>query len=170
MRRPYSPILCIAGRLSPDLLDYGLFLPAIWLACVLGISLRLIGPLFIIVPVGFCLLYAILRQTMPPRLLSAYVGLCIFAGVLSRYGVFPRSWQTQFAAAAIVRQLVPLLGFFAVTWASKAYFYRKLRNGEPILSGAPVFITLSFLVAPVIMFQQGIGYHHYTRSLASPGH
>ena len=32
-----------------DLLDYGLFLPAIWLPGAGGISLRLIGPLFIVI-------------------------------------------------------------------------------------------------------------------------
>ena len=145
-------------RLSPDILDYGLFLPSIWLACALGISLRLIGPLFIVVPVGFCVLYAILRQTVPPRLLSAYFAFCIFAGILSKYELFPTSWQTHFMAEAIARQLVPLLGFFAVTWASKAYFRQKLQNHEDVFAGAPVFIILGLFVAPGIMFQQDIGY------------
>jgi hypothetical protein len=63
---------------SPDLLDYTLFLPSIWLVCGLAIALRLVGPLFVVIPVGFCLLYAVLRLTVPPRLLSAYVAFCIF--------------------------------------------------------------------------------------------
>jgi hypothetical protein len=151
---PFGPM----RKLSPSILDYGLFLPSIGLTSALGISLRLIGPLFIVVPVGFCLLYAILRRTMPPRLLSAYFGFCIFAGVLSKYKLFPTSWQTQFIAEAIVRQLVPLLGFFAVTWASKAYFRQKFQNSEDVFSGGPGFIVLSFFIAPAIMYQQGVGY------------
>jgi hypothetical protein len=94
----------------------------------------------------------------PPRLLSAYFGLCIFAGILSKYELFLTSWQTQFMAEAIVRQLVPLLGFFAVAWASKAYFRQKFQNGEDVFSGAPGFIVLSLFIAPAIMFQQGVGY------------
>ena len=39
---------------SPDLLDYTLFLPSIWLVCGLAIALRLIGPLFVVILVGFC--------------------------------------------------------------------------------------------------------------------
>ena len=69
--------------LSLDAFDYLLFLPAIWLPCALGISLRLIGPLFVVIPIGFCLLYAVLRSTVPPRLLSAYVAYCIVVAVLS---------------------------------------------------------------------------------------
>jgi hypothetical protein len=62
--------------LPPDALDYALFLPGIWLACGLGISLRLIGPLFVAFPIGSCLLYALLRQTVPPRLICFCLFLC----------------------------------------------------------------------------------------------
>src|SRR5262245_55271396 len=105
----------------PDVFDYVLFLPSIWLACGLGISMRLIGSLFVIVPVGLCLLYALLRRTVPPRLLGAYLAFCIVVAVLSHLRLLPTSWQIYFMEEAIVRQLVPLLGFFAVAWASKAY-------------------------------------------------
>jgi hypothetical protein len=143
--------------LPPDVLDYVLFLPGIWLACALGASFRLIGSLFVVVPIGFCLLYAVLRRVVPPRLLSVYFAFCVFAGILSKYQLFPTSWQVHFFEEAIVRQLIPLLGFFAVAWASKAYFRRKLISGD-VFFGAPVFLTLSFIVAPVVMFQQGLGY------------
>ena len=88
---------------SPDLLDYTLFLPSIWLVCGLAIALRLIGRLFVGIPVGFCLLYAVLRLTVPPRLLSAYVAFCIFVAILSKYELLPTSWQIYFREDAIVR-------------------------------------------------------------------
>jgi hypothetical protein len=142
---------------SPDILDYALFLPGIWLSCALGISLRLIGPLFVVIPVGFCLLYAVLRRTVPPRLLTAYLGFCIFVAALSKYQMLPTSWQVHFMDEAIVRQLVPVLGFFVVAWASKAYFRRRLVSGDAFL-GAPLILTLSLVVAPAVMFQQGLRY------------
>ena len=114
--------------LSPDVLDYVLFLPAMGLVCGLAISLRLIGPLFVVIPIGSCLLYALLRRTVPPGLLSAYIAFCIFVAVLSGFHLFPTSWQIHFANEAVVRQLIPMLGFFAVAWASKAYFWRRDRK------------------------------------------
>jgi hypothetical protein len=143
--------------MSVDVLDYVLFLPGIWLACGLGASIRLIGPLFVVAPIGLCLLYAALRRTMPPRLLSTYIALNLVAAMLSKYRLFPASWQVYFLEEAIVRQLLPLLGFFAVAWAAKAYFRRRLLCGD-VFSGAPVIISLSFVVAPAVMFQQGLGY------------
>lgn len=145
------------GRLSPDVLDYVLFLPGIWLACALGISLRLIGPLFVVVPIGLCLLYAGLRQVMPPRLLSVYLAFCFLVGMLSKYQLFPTSWQVHFMDEAIFRQLIPPLGFFAVAWASKAYFLRRLPSGD-VFFGALLIFALSLIVAPAVMFQQGVGY------------
>lgn len=142
---------------SLDALDYVLFLPGIWLACSLGMSLRLIGPLFVVVPVGFCLLYASLKRVVPPRLLSVYVALCLLDGFLSKYQLFPTSWQVHFMTEAIVRQLIPLLGFFSVAWASKAYFRDRLLNGDTFI-GAPLFIILAVMVAPAVMFQQHVGY------------
>jgi hypothetical protein len=144
-------------RPSLDLLDYALFLPSIWLACGLGDSLRLIGPLFVVIPIGSCLLYAILRRTVPPRLLSAYVAYCIFIAILSYYRLLPVSWQVYFMEEAIVRQLIPALGFFAVAWASKAYFRRRLLCGDAFF-GAPFILVLSFVVGPAIMFKQGVSY------------
>ena len=142
---------------GPDVIDYLLFLPSIGLVCALGISLRLIGPLFVVIPIGFCLLYAVLRRTMPPRLLSAYFGLCIFFAILSKYQLLPPSWQSYFMEEAIVRQMIPVLGFFAVAWASKAYFRRRLLYGNPFF-GAGVLLALSLVVAPSVMFQQGLQY------------
>ena len=143
--------------LSPDVLDYALFLPAIGLVCGLAISLRLIGPLFVVIPVGSCLLYALLRRTAPPGLLSAYVAFCIFVAVLSGFHLFPTSWQIFFINEAAVRQLIPLLGFFAVAWASKAYFRRRLLRGD-VFWGAPFIIVLGFAVGPAVMLQQGLQY------------
>ncbi|OAP40024.1 hypothetical protein AU381_10830 [Sinorhizobium glycinis] len=142
---------------SPDVLDYILFLPGIWLACALGISLRLIGPLFVVVPVGVCLAYAVLRQTAPPRLLAIYTAFCVFIALLSRYRLMPDSWQVHFLQEAVIRQLVPTVGFFSVAWASKAYFRRRLIGGTPFFS-APVFLFLSLVVGPAVMFQQGVQY------------
>ena len=144
-------------RLSPDLVDCVLFLPCIWLACSLGISLRLIGPLFVVIPVGLCLAYAVLRRTVPPRLLGTYVAFSIFMAILSKFQLLPTSWQTHFTEEAIVRQLVPMLGFFAVAWASKAYFRCRLVCGD-VFFGAPFVLFLSLVVAPAVMFQQGLGY------------
>ena len=142
---------------SVDVLDYVLFLPGIWLTCALGASIRLIGPLFVVAPIGLCLLYAGLRRTGPPRLLSTYFALNLVAAMLSKYRLFPVSWQVYFLEEAIVRQLTPLLGFLAVAWAAKAYFRRRLLYGD-VFFGAPVIIALSFVVAPAVMFQQGLGY------------
>lgn len=140
-----------------DIVDYTLFLPGIWLACGLGISLRLIGPLFIVIPIGTCLLYAIARRVVPPRLLTAYVAFCVLTGILSEYRLYPVSWEVHFMADAIARQQVPLFGFFAVAWASKAYFRRRLADADAF-HFAPVFIALSFALATAVMIQQNVGY------------
>jgi hypothetical protein len=145
------------SRLPPDVLEYVLFLPSMCLACGLAFSLRLIGSFFVVMPVFVCLLYAVLRLTTPPRLLSAFVAFCIFIAILSEYHLMPTSWQVHFMEPAIIRQLIPLLGYFAVAWASKAYFRRRLLNGD-IFLGAPVFVILSFVVGPAIMLQQGLSY------------
>ena len=143
--------------LSPDVLDYVLFLPAMGLVCGLAISLRLIGPLFVVIPIGSCLLYALLRRTAPPGLLSAYIAFCIFVAMLSGFHFFPTSWQIYFINEAVVRQMIPLLGFFAVAWASKAYFQRRLLGGD-VFWGAPFIIVLGFAVGPAVMLQQGLQY------------
>ncbi|MGH8337915.1 MAG: hypothetical protein ACRETL_14085, partial [Gammaproteobacteria bacterium] len=143
--------------LSLDILDYALFLPSIGLVCGLAISLRLIGPLFVVIPTGTCLLYALLRRTMPPRLLSAYVAFCILVAVLSGFRLYPASWQIYFVQEAIVRQLIPLLGFFAVAWGSKAYFLRRIASGD-VFWGAALIIVLGFAVGPAVMLQQGLRY------------
>jgi len=143
--------------MPPDLLDYVLFLPSIWLTCSLGISLRLIGSLFVVIPVGVCLAYAVLRRTMPPRLLSMYLAFCIVIAILSKFRVLPTSWQIYFMQDAIIRQLIPVSAFFAVAWASKAYFRRRLVDGD-VFFGAPLFLFLSLVVGPAVMFQQGLRY------------
>jgi hypothetical protein len=145
------------GNSSLDVLDYTLFLPGIWLCCGLSVCLRLIGPAFIVIPTGTCLLYAVLRRTMPPRLLSAYFGFCILSGILSAFELFPTSWQLYFIREAIVRQLIPVLGFFTVAWASKAYFRRRLQHGDVFLSASTI-IVLSVIVAPAVMYSQDRGY------------
>jgi len=144
-------------KAPPDVLDFVLFLPGIWLACSLGLSLRLIGTFFVVAPLGVCLLYAVLRRTIPPRLLTAYIGFSIFIAALSKFQLMPNSWQVHFLEDAIVRQLVPLLGFFAVAWASKAYFRRRLIDGD-IIFAAPIFLFCSLIIAPAVMAQQGLSY------------
>lgn len=159
-RWPSSTLALKASRNDAqrtDLLDHVLFLPAIWLACGMGISLRLIGPLFVVAPVGLCLLYALLRQAAPPKILSCYFAFCVVIAVLSGYRLMPASWQVHFEPEAITRQMMPTLGFFSVAWASKAYFARRLQAGDPFCA-APVFLFLSLVVAPAVMFQQGRQY------------
>src|SRR4051812_49153031 len=82
-------------------LDYTLFLPGIWLVAALTVSIRLIGPAFIVVPTGFCFLYAILMRVKPPRVLTLYYALCVIAAVLSPYHVFPTSWQVHYVQEAV---------------------------------------------------------------------
>jgi len=139
-----------------DALDYALFLPCVWIACSFGFSLGVIGPAFVIIPV-LCVFYSILRLTVPPRILGVYAGLCLVAGVLSHYRVFPASWQEVFLDEAIGRQLVPVFSVFAVAWASKAYFRRRLRS-EDIFAGERVILFLSFVVAPLFMLLQNVHY------------
>jgi hypothetical protein len=160
-----SPIACVpqlASRVANktsriDVLDRFLFLPAVWLACGMGVSLRLIGPFFLVVPIGFCVFYALLRQTAPPKLLACYFAFCILVAFLSAYRLMPTSWQVHFEPDAIVRQMIPMVGFFAVAWAAKAYFARRLAAADPFYA-APVFLLLSLVVAPAVMFQQGRQY------------
>lgn len=156
-RRKGSKPVDLVSSHSPDVLDYTLFLSGIWLACALAISLRLLGLFFIVVPVGVCLAYALLRQTVPPRLLAVYTAFCLFIALLSRYRLMPDSWQVHFLQEAVTRQIVPIVGFFAVAWASKAYFRRRLMSGNAFF-GAPVFLFLSLVVAPAVMFQQDVQY------------
>jgi hypothetical protein len=157
--RSFSRMLARGARFSreaalrPDLLDAGLFLPAIWLACGMGISLRLIGPLFIVAPVGLCLLYALLRHAAPPKILSCYLVFSLFIAILSGQKAMPTSWQVHYEPDAVVRQFIPLLGFFSVAWASKAYFVRRLAAGDPF-HAAPFFLFLCLVVAPAVMYQQ----------------
>ena len=113
-----------------------------------------------VVPIGLCILYAVLRLTVPPRLLSVYVAFCIFVAILSKYQLFPTSWQVHFLEEAIIRQLVPTVCLLAVAWASKAYFRRRLPLGDPF-SDAPVILVLSLIVAPAVMFHQGLRYQSY---------
>jgi hypothetical protein len=69
------------------------------------------------------------------------------------------SWQVHFLPHAIVRQLTPQFGFFAVAWASKSYFRRRLLHGD-VFFGPPLGITLSIVVAPAVMIQQGYDGDH----------
>ena len=144
-------------RIPPDALDYALFLPGICLAGATGIALRLIGPLFIVIPVGTCLLYAVLRQTKPPLLLGLYLCFCFFIALLSAFKLMPNSWQLYFLNEAIIRQLIPTIAFFCVAWASKAYFKRRLKNGD-IFVGSKVILSLCLIMAPLMMLGQGMRY------------
>ncbi len=140
-----------------DLLDHWLFFPSIMIACALGLSLRIIGPFFIVVPLLSCLAYASLRLTVPPRLLSIFIAFCIFIAALSLLRVMPRSWQLYFIPEAVLRQLVPIVGFWAVAWASKSYFWRQISSGEPFF-GTTVVLFLTMVIAPLVMLQQGLRY------------
>lgn len=140
-----------------DILDLWLFFPSILIACALGLSLRLIGPFFVVVPLLTCIAYASLRLTVPPRLLSVFLAFCIFMAALSLFRVVPRSWQIYFMPEAVFRQLVPMVGFWAVAWASKAYFWRQIPTGEPFF-GTSTVLFLTMVVAPLVMLQQGLRY------------
>jgi hypothetical protein len=146
-----------AGPYPLDVPDYVLFLSGIWLCCALGIYIRLIGPAFIVAPVGICLLYAAVRRAVPPRLLFAYFLFALSIATLSKYQMMPDSWQKHFLPDAIIRQLAPLLGFFAVSWAARAYFHRRILNGD-VFWGAPVVLILSIPVVAVLLFAMGAGY------------
>jgi hypothetical protein len=146
-----------ARTIFPAALEYTLFFPSVWLVAALGHSLQLIGAFFALIPVALCLAYAVLRQTAPPRLLAMYIAFCILIAFLSRYRIMPESWQVHFVEEAILRQLAPTVAFFAVAWASKAYFQRSLARGHPFF-GAPIFLCLSLIVAPLVMFQQDVRY------------
>lgn len=144
-------------RISPDALDYALFLPGICLAGATGIALRLIGPLIIVIPIGTCLLYAVIRQTKPPLLLGVYLCFCFFIALLSEFRLMPNSWQLYFFNEAIVRQLIPTIAFFCIAWASKAYFKRRLLNGD-IFLGFKIIVPLCLIVSPLMMLAQGMRY------------
>jgi hypothetical protein len=154
MISPQRALLPLANR--TDALDYGLYLPAVWAAGSFGFAVNIFGPLFIIIPLA-CLPYAVLRQVVPPRILTAYVALCLLAGVLSHYRMFPPSWQTVFLDEAILRQLVPIVSFLALAWASKAYFRRRLR-AQDVFAGEGIFLLLCFIVAPTVMLLADVRY------------
>lgn len=141
---------------QPFLLDYVLFLPSIWFVSSLGAGMRVMGPLFVLIP-AFSLFYAMLRLVVPPRFLTVYVSYCIFAVILSKYRLFPGSWQVQFMQEAIIKQLIPTLTFFSVAWGAKTYFRKRLLYGN-VFYGASFILPLSFIVALAVMFQQGLGY------------
>jgi hypothetical protein len=144
-----------------DALDYTLFLSGIWLVCGLGVGLRFIGPFFMVIPVGICLIYALSRLTVSPRVLSVYLVYCAFIAVLSTFRMLPTSWQTHFMSEAIVRQLVPMSAFFAVAWAAKAYFRRRIYSGDAFYD-ARTILLLSLVVAPILMFQLDRVYQNST--------
>jgi hypothetical protein len=153
---PARPAPYLRRHVPANLLDYLLFWPGIWLACALGPGLRLLGALFLLIPL-FCLLYALLQRVMMPRLLGLYVLFCILVAVLSKYELFPHSWQTHFLPEAIIRQIVPTLSFFMVSWAAKAYFRRQIRHGY-VLSGANFVLFFSFGAAFLTMYILDRGY------------
>lgn len=139
-----------------DTLDIVLFLPCIWIAASLGFAIGDYPILFFIMP-PLCLGYAVLRGVIAPRLLAVYVGICIVAGFLSARHLFPQSWQIVFLEAAIPRQLAPIISFFAVAWAAKAYFLRRIRQGN-VFANDRIIIVLAYIVAPAIMFISGVQY------------
>jgi hypothetical protein len=139
-----------------DGLDTSLFLPCVWIAGALGFAIGDYPMLFFIIP-PMCLAYAISRRVVPPRLLTIYVVLCLASGVLSWYHVFPQSWQIVFLAEAIPRQLTLPISFFAVAWAAKAYFLRRIRS-QDIFLGDRLIIILCYIVAPIMMSLSGVRY------------
>lgn len=141
-----------------DVLDQALFIPCICVASALGFSLRIIGPFYVLIPF-LCIVYACCRKVTPPRLLSAYLALCLLSAALSHYRVFPASWQLFFLDEAIGRQIVPVISFFAVAWASKAYFRRRLPSGD-IFAYEPLILLLCLVVAPLVMIQQDVSYQN----------
>lgn len=141
-----------------DLLDHALFLPCICVSAALGFSLRIIGPFYLLIPF-LCIVYSTWRRTTPPRILSAYVAVCFLSAILSHYRVFPSSWQLFFLDEAIGRQIVPVISFFAVAWASKAYFWRRLPSGD-IFAHEPLILFLCLVCGPLIMLQQGVRYEN----------
>ena len=147
--------------LPPDVLDYLLFLPAISLTCGLGMALRVIGPLFLVIPVGFCLLYALLRRAVPPRWLTVYIAICLLFAVLSEYRALPKSWEVRFLDDAVPRQLIPIVTYFVTSWATKAYFARRLLNGD-ILFCRSLIMFLSIVAAPAAMIADGLSYQGET--------
>jgi len=151
---PRSASLYSGARL--DRLDTFVFLPCMWIACALGFAIGDYPLLFSIMP-PLCLVYAIVRGITPPRLLATYVTLCLIGGVLSWGHAFPRSWQLVFLADAIPRQLIPIISFFIIAWAAKAYFLRRIQ-AQDIFARGGVFIALSYFVAPIIMFVNDVHY------------
>ena len=139
-----------------DLLDHALFIPSICIAGSLGVSLRIIGAGYLLIPL-LCVVYASCRKTTPPRILSVYLALCLLSAALSHYRVFPSSWQLFFLDEAIGRQVVPVISFFAVAWASKAYFWRRLPSGD-IFAYESLILFLCLIFAPLVMFQQDVRY------------
>lgn len=144
-------------RTPLDLYDYVLFLPSIWSAAALGISLRMLGPAFVIVPIGTCAIYAILRRTAPPILLSLYVIYCAVIAIASAMRLMPVSWQIYFIPEAIIRQLVPTAAFLTVSWASMTYFLRH-RTYEFLCSRSTLILILCLVAAPATMVAQGLKY------------
>ncbi len=140
-----------------DLLDYALFLPCIWLVSALGFYFRLGGPLIVLAVMAICVGYAVLRCSAPPKWVVTFVLVCVAAGILSQYQVFPVSWQVHFRHEAISRQLGPVIVFFVMAWASKAYFERRLRSGDAFAGGG-IMVFLGLVIAPIILFQQGFQY------------
>jgi len=151
---PIATSWCVPAHL--DHLDTFVFLPCIWIACALGFAIGDYPMLFFIIP-PLCMAYVTVRRTMPPRLLAAYVMLCLVGGLLSWHQLFPHSWQLVFMAEAIPRQLTPVVSFFIVAWAAKAYFLRRIQ-AQDILAHAGLCMTLSYIVAPAIMFANGVHY------------
>ena len=140
-----------------DLLDYGFFLPCVWLIAALGYNFRLGGPLIAKAVLGLCISYAALRCSTPPKWAGAFALICIAAAILSNYRVFPESWQVHFREEAISRQLGPVLVFFVMAWASKAYFERRLPSGDAFAGGG-IMVFLGLVIAPIILYQQDFRY------------
>jgi hypothetical protein len=140
-----------------DVLDYALFLPCIWLVAGLGFSFRLGGMLIVLAVMALCIAYAVLRLSTPPKWLGAYVVVCVVAAIFSYYRIFPESWQVHFRQEAIARQLAPVIIFYIIAWASKAYFERRLPAGDAF-RGGDIVIFLGLTVAPILLLQQGFQY------------
>lgn len=140
-----------------DILDYTLFIPCVWMLSGLGVYLRMGGTAIVLGLVAVLVTYAVLRRSPPPLWLTLYFIFCIAAAIASLYRLFPASWQIYFRDESVVRQLGPIISIFATAWAANAYFRRRLLAGDAF-SGSAIILFLAFVVAPIIMFQQGFVY------------
>jgi O-antigen ligase len=134
-------------------LDHVLFLPVILLVCAMHWQLRLLGAAFIAVPLAL-LVYAMARRCPPPRALTFLIGFNVLVAAASYFRLLPESWPLFYVPEAILRQLVPLLSFFASAWAATAYFTQRIAEGAPARDQSLV-LWASLGLSPFVMYLLG---------------